>query len=229
MLNTCLTGKQRVLNILEGRPVDKQPLFETIRNDAVIEYFAGEKLTYDNAPHVVRLAHARAVDATRMLPKLPVPPALDTLPDGRKVRYERWMRWAEPKRYDGFSHYEKEKTASLNEPILSEIEKKEVQALISEYARCEAEYFSGIFFLWSFGVHDKRQFGVCSRSLQGYFLTDLYEEIGFETFCSWLYQAPELFTELLERQFQKSIAVFWLPCRVENQAPCCVCRRRLGI
>jgi len=191
---------------LRGETPERTPTFDVVRNDAVIERFAGEKLTYENAARVTRLAHARAVDCTRMLPKLPVAPGtVDKTIDGRKAQYERWMRWAHHRPYESLADYKKDKIKYLAEPIFSEQERGECQSLVDAYRQCEREYLSEIGFFWSFGVHDKHQFGVESRSLQGYFINDLYEEVGVDKFCLWILQEPELISDLIERQFLKSI------------------------
>lgn len=214
-----MTGKERVMAVVRGEKPDRQPLFDLLRNDAVLEHFAGEKLTFENATRVTRIAHARAVDGTRGLPKIPVPPISDILPDGRPVRYERWFRWAERKQYADLADYVRQKKATLAGPILSEEEKTEARNLIAAYSACEAEYLSDIAFFWSFGVHDKHQFGVESRSLQGYYLSDLYEEIGLDRFCLWFMDEPSLVSELLERHFRKSIEVIRMLPGTDAKAP----------
>jgi hypothetical protein len=202
-----VTGRERVMKLMKGEPIDRVPFFDSIRNDAILEYFSGEKLTFDNATNLVRRAHAVAVDSTRQLPKLPVPPIVDTLPDGRTSRYDRWTRWVEHKIYESEEAYINKKKKVLDEPIFCKEERSEAQALIDEYAACERDYLNDIAFFWAFGVHDGHQFGVWARSLIGYYLTDLYEEVGVETFSLWLYPHQDLLDKLLERSFERSLHV----------------------
>ena len=202
-----MTGKERVLRLLRGEPIDRVPLFDSIRNDVLLEHFAGEKITYENARHLTRLVHARALDSTRMLPKLPVPPIDDILPDGRKAHYERWMRWVEHQEYTSEEEYLKVKKRELEKPLFSEEEKAEVEAIIQAYTECESHYLKDILFFWAFGVHDRHQFGVECRSLLGYYLTDLYEEVGVTNFSLWLFGDTGLLDALLERAFAKSLKV----------------------
>lgn len=202
-----MTGRQRVLNVLDGRPADRLALFDAIRNDAIIEHFAGQAVTYENATHVCRLAHARALDATRMLPKLPVPPITEVLPDGRQAKYERWTRWVEHRRYENLEAYVAAKEKLLAEPLFSDAERAMARDVIDAYARCERENLKDIAFFWGLGGHDRHQFGVGCPSFQGYFLTDLYEEVGLDTFCEFLCDVPELVRALLQRQFERSAQI----------------------
>jgi hypothetical protein len=202
-----MTGKERVLRLLKGEAIDRVPLFDSIRNDVILEYFAGEKITYENARHLTRLVHARALDSTRMLPKLPVPPIDDILPDGRKAHYERWMRWVEHQEYTSEEEYLDTKKHELDKLLFSEEEKAEVDATIQAYAECESQYLKDTFFFWAFGVHDRHQFGIECRSFLGYYLTDLYEEIGVTNFSLWLFGDTGLLDALLERAFAKSLLV----------------------
>ena len=60
-----MTSRDRVKTLLRGELPDRPPLYDVIRNDAVIEHFGGEKLTRDNALSVVVRAHSQALDATK--------------------------------------------------------------------------------------------------------------------------------------------------------------------
>ncbi len=46
-------SRERVRAILRGERPDRIPLYELIRNDAVIEYFSGRKLTVENGPELI--------------------------------------------------------------------------------------------------------------------------------------------------------------------------------
>jgi len=46
---------------------DRAPLFDLLRNDAVINHFTGRTLTVENAEEVVPLAYPPAIDATRSM------------------------------------------------------------------------------------------------------------------------------------------------------------------
>jgi len=56
---------ERVRAVLRGDLPDRAPLYDLLRNDAVVSHFAGETLTLENAPRVVYRAYEPAIDATR--------------------------------------------------------------------------------------------------------------------------------------------------------------------
>ena len=58
---------QRVRDVIAGRLPDRPPLFDLLRNDAVIHHFTGKTLTVENAPEVVFAAYGPAIDATRAI------------------------------------------------------------------------------------------------------------------------------------------------------------------
>ena len=81
---------ERVRAVINGEMPDRAPLYDLLRNDAVIGHFADEVLTVENAPEVVYRAFAPAVDATRPLVRPPERERTETHKDGRKRRFFRW-------------------------------------------------------------------------------------------------------------------------------------------
>lgn len=193
-----MNGRQRVDKMLRGEVIDRPPLYEIFRSDAVINHFAGENLTFDNAKDVTRRAVAAAVDATRGLPKLPVPDGESKLPDGRRIVHNRWTRWVEPRRFASNEDYAAEKKKFLEQPTLSERDKDLIDEVVAEYDACDKEYFSEVAFFWNLGLHPREQFGVESPSLIGPLIEDLYSEIGLDQFALLLYFEEALIDDLLE-------------------------------
>ena len=62
---------ERVRKVVRGEMPDRPPLYDLLRNDAVISHFAGETLTLENAPEVVFRAYDPAIDATRPGVRMP--------------------------------------------------------------------------------------------------------------------------------------------------------------
>jgi len=58
---------ERVTKVINGEMPDRAPLFDLLRNDAVINHFTGRTLTVENAEEVVPLAYPPATDATRSM------------------------------------------------------------------------------------------------------------------------------------------------------------------
>ncbi len=86
---------ERVRAVIRGETPDRAPLYDLLRNDAVISHFARETLTLENAPEVVYRAYEPAIDATRPGVRMPDEERTVTLEDGRIQRYFRWTMWTE--------------------------------------------------------------------------------------------------------------------------------------
>ena len=96
---------ERVQMLFSGRTPDRPPLFDLLRNDAVLSHFAGEVLTLDNAERVVFNAYEPAIDATRPAVRMPHREETITLEDGRQQRHFRWTAWTEPVAYRSDNDY----------------------------------------------------------------------------------------------------------------------------
>jgi len=105
---------ERVRAVINGELPDRAPLYELLRNDAVINHFAGWTLTVENAREVVYAAYEPAVDATRPLVRLPKHEETVTLEDGREQRFFRWTIWTERTRYGSSEAYAAAKREELD-------------------------------------------------------------------------------------------------------------------
>jgi len=105
---------ERVRAVINGETPDRTPMFDLLRNDAVISHFAGETLTVENAHEVVFRAYEPAIDATRPCVRLPDHERTETLPDGREQRYYRWTMWAERVSYRDTEAYAAAKREQLD-------------------------------------------------------------------------------------------------------------------
>ena len=95
----------RVRTLFQGGTPDRPPLFDLLRNDAVIGHFAGETLTLENAERVVFKAYEPAVDATRPSVRMPHKEETIVLEDGRAQRHFRWTAWTERVTYASDEEY----------------------------------------------------------------------------------------------------------------------------
>jgi hypothetical protein len=105
---------QRVRSFLRGDPVERPPIYELLRNDAVIAHFAGEPPAPDNAREVVYRAYAPAVDATRPVVRLPERERTEQLADGREQRFSRWTVWTEHSKYADTAAWAAAKRAEID-------------------------------------------------------------------------------------------------------------------
>jgi hypothetical protein len=105
---------ERVNLVMKGEVPDRPPLFDLLRNDEAIRFFAGEELTVANRDRLVYKAIGIALDSTKQFIRLPEQPREDYLPDGRKVIHERWTYWVQPLKFNDV-----EQAASYLKSILS--------------------------------------------------------------------------------------------------------------
>lgn len=185
---------QRVRDVIGGQLPDRPPLFELLRNDAVINRFTRQMLTVANAPEVVFAAYAPAVDATRASVRLPSDEATRTLGDGRQRRDSRWTTWTEPVRYADAAAYmaAKRKVLDAYDPAWTAEKQQRVDRWLDRVADHRRRLGEVFYFPSSRGVN----------------LTATYGEVGVEQFSYYLADCPDIIDELLEMNTQ--IAEAWI-------------------
>ena len=175
---------ERVRALINGEMPDRAPLYDLLRNDAVIGHFAGEVLSIENAPEVVYRAFAPAVDATRPLVRLPERERTETLDDGREQRFFRWTTWTERRQYADSGEYETAKRKYLDRFDPSWSDSKQ-NALETRLAFIETERASlGEVFYFPGGP--------------GMGLWGIINEVGLEHFAYYLADCPGVMDALLE-------------------------------
>jgi hypothetical protein len=185
---------ERVRAVINGDQPDRAPLYELLRNDAVISHFAGEQLTIANAERVVYRAYEPAVDATRPSVKLPDEPGTVQLQDGRLQQQFRWTTWTEHVRYADSQAYAGAKRAELAR--LDGSWTAQDQQRMSETLAANAENRSklGEVFFFPAGA--------------GPGLMGIIGEIGLEQFSYYLADCGDIIVALLEAAVAK--AVLWI-------------------
>jgi len=185
---------QRVRAVIDGDQPDRTPLYDLLRNDAVLSHFAGETLSLENAPEVVFRAYEPAVDATRPAVRLPGEEKTVTLPDGRKQRHLRWTVWTEPVRYPDPEAYARAKRDLLEQADFTwgPDQDRQIADFLAD-VDTHRHRLGEVYFLPAAG----------SVSLGG-----LYMEIGLEMFSYVLADYPDLINDLLE--YQTRFIVGWI-------------------
>jgi hypothetical protein len=175
---------ERVRAVLDGRLADRAPLYDLLRNDAVIKHFSGQELTVENAPQVVYSAYEPAVDATRPLVRLPEAERTVTLEDGRQQRYFRWTIWTESKSYSDTEAYVAAKRRYIDtfDPSWNEDKAAALRKQLA-FVEEERERLGEVFYF---------------ASMPGVGLQSIYGEVGLEQFSYYLADCPGLIDELLE-------------------------------
>lgn len=184
----------RVATLLAGGVPDRAPIFELLRNDAVIAHFAGEPLSFANAKRLVYAAYAPAVDATRPRVRIPAPESTGRLPDGREQRFYRWTSWTQHREYRDADAYAEAKRAVLDGPdpaAWTEPRQAALAAWLQEIAAEQARLGEVFFF----------------PSLAGPGLMGTYGEVGLEAFSYFLADCPDVIAALLEHQTVQAIAL----------------------
>jgi len=175
---------QRVRDVINGRLPDRPPLFDLLRNDAVINHFTGKTLTVENAPEVVFAAYAPALDATRQSVRLPKHESSGKLADGREYRDYRWTSWAERVSYGDSEAYAAAKRRLLDsfDPAWNSQKQAKVDKWLANVADVRRRLGEVFYFPSSRGVN----------------LTATYHEVGIEQFSYYLADCPDVIDGLLE-------------------------------
>lgn len=185
-------SNERVRAVLNGQLPDRAPLYELLRNDAVLNHFTGRTLTVENAQEVVYAAYEPAIDATRPLVRLPKHEETVILEDGRQQRFFRWTIWTERVQYESSEAYAAAKRQELDayDPAWTSARQEALDRRLAfideERARLgEVFYFPG-------GP---------GMGLQG-----IINEVGLESFSYYLADCPGLIDEQLERSTLNALA-----------------------
>ncbi len=175
---------ERVRAIINGQAPDRAPMFDLLRNSAVIHHFTGEELTCSNGSDLVYKAYAPAIDATRPLVKHPNPERTVILPDGRKQQHLSWTIWTEHRHFVDSVAYEREKRGGLTafNPAWTAADQAGLVGALTAMAE------------------DRRKLGEVFYfpSIPGPALMGLYDEVGLEDFSYYLADCPDVISELLE-------------------------------
>lgn len=185
---------QRVQAVIRGETPDRPPLFDLLRNDEVIEHYAGIHPTPENASEVVYRAYEPAIDATRESVRLPAHDNEVLLEDGRRMKCYRWTNWKEPKIYPDTETYVAEKRAhmeSTDPTAWSDWREKELQAAL-DHTVSERNKLGEVFFF---------------PSLAGPNLMHIYGQIGIEQYSYIQADCPEIIVEQLEFNTQHAVSL----------------------
>jgi uroporphyrinogen decarboxylase len=183
---------ERVRAVIRGELPDRPPLYELLRNDAVISHFAGEALTLGNAHEVVYRAFEPAVDATRPAVRMPEAERTVTLDDGRERRHYRWTAWTALRRYPDTAAYAREKRAFLDafDPAWSADKQARMDETL-ENIRAQRERLGEVFFF---------------PGGPGVGLWGIISEVGLEQFTYLLVEYPDIVDALLECNTLSAVA-----------------------
>lgn len=189
-----MNGKQRSLAILNHESFDRYPMFDILTNDAVIEYYAGERLTIENGKRIVHKALDNMVDATRWIIIYPQKEERIIATDGSVIEQKRWTAWHHKK----FSLTLDDVVRNVKQEIeffsKSENIQQQADALDSriEEVKKIGEEFKNTFLFGNYLIKTGLQ---------------LYTGIGLELFSYFIHDFPDLFDTYMKKGTEFKIRV----------------------
>ena len=185
---------KRVTAVVNGEMPDRAPLFDLLRNDAVLEHFSDRRFAASTASEVVYRAYAPAVDATRPTVRMPAQQATLVLDDGRGQRHDRWTSWTQHKEYRDSEAYAAEKRRTLEDSDPSAWDEARQMDLVKSLRSIEEEKgkLGEVFFVP----------GIAGPGLMG-----IYGETGLEAFSYFLADCPDVIIALLEHNTVRAVTM----------------------
>ena len=182
---------ERTRAVINGRKPDRAPMFDLLRNDAVLSHFSGEKLELENAKRVVYKAFAPAIDSTRPNVRVPHKEESLELPDGRKQERFRWTTWTEHVQYRDAEHYAKAKQEILAsfDPAWNDEYQSQLDAFMQKFREMKA-MLGELFF-------------VASGWIPGFM--SITGEIGLEQFSYFLADCPAVIDAQLDINTERAV------------------------
>jgi hypothetical protein len=177
-------ARTRVEAVIRGDLPDRAPMFDLLRNDAVIEHFAGEPLTVESAPQIIPPIYPKAIDATRSV-RMPDHEAELTLADGREQKIFRWTMWTQRVHYDSSADYaaaKKQEIAAYDPAWTADHQ----ASMDQEWAHNRRQQFD-----WG----DDCYWMPCGAGVN---LMSMFGEVGLEPFSYYLADCPDVIDERLE-------------------------------
>jgi hypothetical protein len=176
--------------VIRGDTLDRPPVFDMLRNDAAIEFYADESFNTENVERIVYKAIANALDATKQVIRVPGKSLWD-YPDGRKVTWERWTHWVEPLPFDTV-----DEVATYLRSILDDPESFMGDA-VSFVADKEKDYLDKQAKLGDFALF------MDIRTREGFH--DFYELLGLEKLALLSVYNPDLLGEFLDLNVRRAL------------------------
>jgi len=186
-----MTSRERIRILLEGKLPDRPPLYDVIRNDAVIEHFSGGKLNRKTAASLVPLAHERALDATKSFFRLPNFQAgtTEVTKDGRKVTHQKWTSWCDHRVYASAEEYAEAKKALTAEPcVWCDEDQERLTEVIARWQALQRQYPA---------LCQDLEFPGPAR------LDNIFSEVGLEAFSYYMVDCPDVLHRQVHFHFEK--------------------------
>ncbi len=210
-----VTRKERVRKTLKCEPTDRPPLYDNLRNDAVIEHLTGEKLTIERGRELTIKAMSKIFDAVKQFMRFPqkegtivrktmpfaysaVMPESIADEKGYRIHQKRWTWW-----YVNTREYSKDRTADFVKKVIKNYKGwdresgKNLKDILDDFNQKQKELENTVLF-------------ACISEVG---LGQAYEMLGgIDKLSYFMLDEPRLISECLEVLFQRNLdKVYHLP------------------
>lgn len=217
-----MTKRERVRKTLNCEATDRSPLYDNLRNDDVIEYLTGEKLTTERGRELTIKAMSKIFDAVKQFMRFPQKEGTiirKTMPfaysaampesiadeEGYSIHQKRWTWW-----YTDTREYSRDRTTDFVKKVIKNYKrwnresKKNLQAILKDFNQKQKELGDTVLF-------------ACISEVG---LGQAYEMLGgIDKFSYFMLDEPQLLSEYLEVLFQQNLdKIYHLPDDFHSEA-----------
>jgi uroporphyrinogen decarboxylase len=180
-----LSKRERVIKTLNCEPVDRPPIYDLIRNDELIEFFTGRKLTVENGINDTLFAISQFLDATKQFIRFPQEERREN-----GIEYKRWTSWKLKEYNDSIKLIQKVKDYIFSWKGWNENQQKILEDQLADLSWKQSRVGDTVIFLngWMGGVYSFADFVG-----------------GWDNFSYLLADEPKLVREGLEVMFQVAL------------------------
>ncbi|MFA5865826.1 MAG: uroporphyrinogen decarboxylase family protein [Phycisphaerae bacterium] len=186
---------ERVSRVFDRQKPDRAPVFDLLPNDAILQYFnEGAPVAAGDDLHGVQ-AIVRATDGTRVSYFSPAHDRQETLPDGRRQKFERWTIWTSQRTFSSPEEYrqvKKKELAGWQEEVVKPLAITD-EPRYRRHSELKSWFGNDYYFLLA-----------CPHIN----LMSIYGEVGLEFFSFVLFDAEDIVDEQLERN--TAMALRWV-------------------
>jgi uroporphyrinogen decarboxylase len=193
---SSMTKRERVMRTVRFEETDRVPLYDLMRNDAIIEHYTGQKLTVELGEWLTGVAIGRTLDMARSThgPQKRQKVRWD---NGVVLQQERWTQWIVERPFHDMS--------SLVEWIKGEIKRTEAEVFDRAYVEGFRKSIHERLAAFAAGDLTGRNDPTVYVPISGVGLTRVYWIPGMEMFSYLTVDYPDLLDEWLEARNQAEL------------------------
>jgi len=184
-----VSSLERVLRTLRFEEVDRPPIYDSLRNNAVIERYSGKKLTPENGREATLAAVSKTLDATKSFMRFPQTPRFEER-DSFLFRVDEWTEWIEKALFETMEEF-----------------RRWVKAEVSQYQGWGRRLEVILEQLLADFVDKKQRLAdtVLLWAIADLGFTSAYDPCGLDKFSYLAADEPDLLSEWLETRCDRNI------------------------